>query len=128
MTMSDLTGSDTIEVPMDEALEAAEKLGAEHGHAAGTWAFDGNTTHETYVRALRGIREGDPAVLDSFPSEPAGICAGYTAENLYDDLNLVFDPDREADEVMALAEAYEQAARDAFWAEVERAAICQVEG
>jgi hypothetical protein len=119
--------NDIIEVPMSEALEAARALGAEHGQNAASWSFDGNTTHETYVRALRGIREGDPLVLDSFPSEPRGLGDEYTVESLYYDLNLVYDPDRDADEIAQITEAFEQAERDAFWAEVERAAIYQVE-
>lgn len=120
--------ADPGEMTMDEALAAAQKTGAEHGHAAGTWAFDGNTTSETYAWALKGLRDGDPAVLDAFPSEP-GIDGGheYTSRQLCDDIDVDYDQ-TDTDEVDVLAAAYEQAARDAFWAEVERAAIYQVEG
>ena len=124
------TAYDTDTMPMDEALAAAWKTGMEHGHAAGTWAFDGNTTHETYAWALTGIRDGDPAVLDAFPAEP-GIDSrspgGYTSRQLCDDIGVDYDRTETAD-VDVLAAAYEQAARDAFWDEVERVAVYQVEG
>jgi hypothetical protein len=113
-------------MPIEEALEAARKIGAEHGHAAGTWAFDGNTTRETYEWAVKGIDDGDPAVLDSFPTEPHGIGGEYSARQLCDDIDVDYDL-TETGEVDQITEAYEQAARDAFWAEVERAARYQVE-
>jgi hypothetical protein len=119
----------TEDVPMEVALEAARKLGAEHGHTAGTWAFDGNTTMNTYRRALEGIRAGDPAVLDSFPGEPRtpGETGEYTFENLFSDLDLIYE-ETDPDEIAQIADAYQAAAQDAFWAEVERAARYQVEG
>jgi hypothetical protein len=121
----------TEEVPLEECLEAARKLGAEHGQNAASWSFDGNTPHETYVVALRGIREGDPAVLDRF-NAPPGIGSEYAIESLYYDLDLAYPPDRptpaEASEIAQITEAFEQAEQDAFWAEVERAARYQVEG
>ena len=115
----------SVEVPLEECLAGARKLGAEHGRGVATWAFDGNTTQETYERTLAGIRAGDPLVLDSF--SPPEVYGAYTAEQLYDDLDLVYAP-AQTDEIRQIAEAYEQAAQDAFWAEVERAASYQVEG
>jgi hypothetical protein len=51
-------------------LERASENGAERGRAAASWYFDGNTSRETYERVLRGIEDGDPEVLDTFPSSP----------------------------------------------------------
>jgi hypothetical protein len=125
-----ITMHDDDIMPEAEALEAARKLGAEHGRNAGTWAFDGNTTQATYERAVQGIDDGDPAVLDSFDHLLPGIGMrsdpdAYTARNLWDDIGIDYDL-AEPGEIDRITEAYEQAARDAFWAEVERAARYQL--
>ena len=54
-------------------LEAEAKMreaGAEHGKAAASWYFDGNTSEETYKRVLLGMKRGDREILDTFPSNP----------------------------------------------------------
>jgi len=51
-------------------IEQARELGAEHGQNAASWYFDGNTSQDTYAGVLRGIEDGDPEVLDTFPSAP----------------------------------------------------------
>ncbi len=53
-----------------EVLARAERMGAEYGRRAASWFFDGNTTTETYAAILRGLDEGDPAVMDLLPSSP----------------------------------------------------------
>ena len=52
----------------DAAIAYATELGAEHGRDAASWFFDGNTTDATYRAVLRGIEDGDPAMLDTIPS------------------------------------------------------------
>lgn len=54
-------------VPEQEIREAAERRGEADGKARGSRYFDGNTEASTYAAVLRGIREGDSAVLDTFP-------------------------------------------------------------
>lgn len=53
-----------------EAKVEAEKLGKQHGEAAGSWFFDGNTSEATYRRVWRGMEDGDPEIMDSLPSNP----------------------------------------------------------
>src|SRR5690348_7311418 len=60
-------------------LEQAREAGREHGKAAASWYFDGNTPDETYVYVLTGIENGDPEVLDTFPSAPL---SGEWADNM----------------------------------------------
>jgi hypothetical protein len=55
---------------LNELLEAARKLGNEHGEGAASWYFDSNTSCETYERVLKGLEDGDPAVLDTLPTNP----------------------------------------------------------
>ena len=54
----------------DEALKQAELLGRIHGVDAASWYFDGNTSPMVYEATLSGIEDGDPMVLDTFPSSP----------------------------------------------------------
>lgn len=56
--------------PYDRMIERARQMGREHGEAAASWFFDGNTPEDVYRRTLQGIRECDPAVYDTFPSSP----------------------------------------------------------
>lgn len=51
----------------EECEENARTLGAQDGESAASWYFDGNTTSETYARVLRGIDDGDPEILGTFP-------------------------------------------------------------
>lgn len=104
-----------------ELIAAAETLGTEHGTAAGSWVFDGNTSAETARDALRKLRDGDPAADDYLPSGPLSgewadeltpdtLARTLTARNLDDDTR---------DEI---ADAYETAWHAAVAAEVERTA------
>jgi hypothetical protein len=52
------------------ARAAAEADGRESGKAAGTWAVDGNTPADSARAFLRGLEDGDPAVLDALPDSP----------------------------------------------------------
>lgn len=96
----------------------AAKIGREHGKSAASWVFDGNTTAETYRWYVRGIDEGDPEVLDSLrePSLSGEFAGDYSEQDLARDLEL------DDDELDDAANAYNEAASEAFWHEVERAA------
>lgn len=50
-----------------EYLEGARILGREHGKNAGSWAADGNTSHEHIRRMLAMIEDGDPQAYDYLP-------------------------------------------------------------
>ncbi len=102
----------------------AAKLGHDAGIAAASWVFDGNTSEEMYRRVLRGIEECDSAVTDAY-REPnlSGEYAGDPTEwSLACDLGI--EPGiEESDEACT---AWEQAASEAFWAEIERTARVHV--
>ena len=66
-------GRRLTEVP-PPIVAAAEELGRDAGQAAASWVFDGNTPEDAYQRVLRGIDDGDPAVLDAI--EPPAIGPG----------------------------------------------------
>ncbi|HUL25121.1 MAG TPA: hypothetical protein VLW44_05050 [Streptosporangiaceae bacterium] len=75
------------EVPPSLVARAAE-LGRDAGKAAAAWVFDGNTPGEAYQRVLRGIVEGDPAVLDAIEPPAIGPGAGYDQDDLARDLGI----------------------------------------
>ena len=110
-------GRRLTEVP-PPLVAKAEELGREAGKTAAGWVFDGNTPEETYQRVLRGIEEGDPAVLDATEPPAIGPAAGYTQDDLARDLGI--EP---ADRGLPRAvSAYADAFTGAFWQETERAA------
>jgi len=110
-------GRRLTEVPPPLVAKAGE-LGRAAGKAAAGWVFDGNTPEETYQRVLRGIEEGDPAVLDATEPPAIGPAAGYTQDDLARDLGI--EP---ADRGLPRAvTAYADAFAGAFWQETERAA------
>ena len=111
------------EVSMEEALEAARKLATEHGKAAASWVFDGNTPDEYYAKVLKGLEEGDPEVYDSIgePSFSGEYADDYSERQLCDDIGVDYDLST-TEEVDEIAEAYLEEVRDAFWGEVERLA------
>lgn len=98
----------------------------EHGRAAASWVFDGNTDKATYQRFLKGIDDGDPEVLDSIHS-PVGDLSGdgdYTVDDLMADAGWV--PHDGTDLRDALAEQYACEVPQAFWDEVGRQAVEQL--
>ena len=54
--------------PAASIASDAENLGRDAGRAAASWMFDGNTPEDTYRAVLRGIEEGDPAILGRIPA------------------------------------------------------------
>jgi hypothetical protein len=100
------------EISLDEATGAARKLGAEHGKAAGTWVFDGNSNEESYHQIKKWIDDGDP-LRGSIEPELAG------AREVCDEISVDYDL-TETTEVDIIHDAYADEARTAFWDEVER--------
>lgn len=97
-----------------EFVERAAHLGVEHGRNAADWLIDGNTDDPAGVleRYIRGLDEGDPAVMDYLPwPDLSGEWAdGMTAYRLalecgLDDADL--DPDTLAYAYEAMCDAYE---------------------
>jgi len=110
-------GRRLTEVP-PPLVARAEQLGRAAGKAAASCVFDGNTPKEEYQRVLRGIEEGDPAVLDATEPPAIGPAARYDQDDLARDLGI--EP---ADRGLPRAvSAYADAFTDAFWQETERAA------
>ena len=109
-------GRRLTEVP-PPLVARAEELGHAAGKTAATRMSGGNTPRDEYQRLLRGIGEGDPAVLGADP--PAiGPAAGYGQDDLARDLGI-----HPADRALPRAvSAYADAFTDAFWQETERAA------
>jgi hypothetical protein len=110
-------GRRLTEVP-PPLVAKAEELGRAAGKTAAGQVFDGNTPGEEYQRVLRGIEEGDPAVLDATEPPAIGPAAGYDSGDLARDLGI--EPvDRGLPRALS---AYADAFTDAFWQETERAA------
>lgn len=74
-------GRRLTEVPPPLVARAGE-LGRAAGKTAAGWVFDGNTPREEYQRVLRGIDEGDPAVLDATEPPAIGPAVGYDQDDL----------------------------------------------
>lgn len=53
--------------PEEDRIEAR---GRTDGRAAGSWVVDGRTSAETAAAIVRGIDDGDPAILDELPLFP----------------------------------------------------------
>jgi hypothetical protein len=59
----------TVRAAEDErVLAPARERGKSDGEAAASWVGDGNTDPVTWARLLAGMRDGDPAILDSLPA------------------------------------------------------------
>ena len=66
----------------------AEELGRAAGKTAAGRVFDGNTPDAEYQRVLRGIEEGDPAVLGATEPPAIGPAARYDPGDLARDLGI----------------------------------------
>lgn len=89
----------------DAIMDEAYRMGRDHGRDAASWYFDGNTSIDTYATTLAGIRDGDPAVYDTFPASPlSGEWAGDpTPATVLAALGLS-DDDDDADDALAMYE------------------------
>jgi hypothetical protein len=97
-----------------------------HGKAAASWVVDGSTSAVSARGLVKGIEDGDPAMLDSI-REPglSGEYAGdYTEDQLMTDAGWV--PHDGTDLRDDLASQYNQEVSAAFWHEVERLARNQI--
>jgi hypothetical protein len=95
--------------------ERAERLGRRAGQAAGTWAIAANTSVNTARALLRGIDEGDPAVLDTMPDP-------HDDESSHEGVLLDLGVHPEGDDADRVLESYRVGFDYGYWAEVERAA------
>jgi Domain of unknown function (DUF4314) len=110
-------GRRLTEVP-PPLVAKAEQLGRDAGKAAASQVFDGNTPEEEYQRVLRGIADGDPAVLDTMEPPAIGPGTGYDQDDLARHLGI--EPGDRA--LPRAASAYADTFTDAFWQEAERTA------
>jgi len=105
-------------VPAASITAEAVSLGRDAGRAAACWMFDGNTPEDAYRAVLRGIDDGDPAILDAHPAPGLSADGGYSQADLADDLGL----DSEDQLPPGAVPAYLDAADQTFWDETERIA------
>jgi hypothetical protein len=91
----------------------AYKAGCEHGQAAGSWVFDGNSTQEAICRVLKGFDDGDPEIMDMQPSPLSGEWAGESIPELSERYGVDLGDDEKADQ-------FEQGFGDGYWDEVQR--------
>ncbi len=106
--------------------DKARGIGAQHGANAASWVFDGNTPEATYHAIVRVIDEGDPMLYDSYraPSLSGEFSDDYSERDLVDDMTS--DACRaqghdasDHDDWDDIANAYNDAASESFWQEVE---------
>lgn len=109
----------------------ARQMGTERGKAAASWVFDGNTTQETYRAFLQATEDGDPA-RDQWDHLSGWLSGEYgddpRPQTLAHDLDLPTDTDDDMAAVDEACDAYEDAAEEAYWAELERVARLQTGG
>ena len=126
----DMVDWDELKRHYDPELYAQER-GAENGRAAASWVFDGNTTTETYRAILRGIDDGDPAVLDQLPTaDLSGQMADtLTGPELVEDAAGYVGLSEEAarDWFTEICDAYETGYDQAVTDELTRVARLQLE-
>ena len=106
-----------------EMIRRARRMGKQAACNAASWVFDGNTTDDTYRTVLKGIEDGDPAVLDAYnvPNLSGEWADGETPSTLADYFGLDEDNDPDGFRLDAVCAAWEEGA-DTFWTEVEKLA------
>ena len=113
-----------------DSIKLAEQYGTDAGKAAASWVFDGNTSEATYRRFLQVSEDGDPAI-DEFAPASGWLSGEWADTTLPQDIaemcQLERDEDGEVNEYEwdACMDAYETAADEAYWAELERIARYQ---
>jgi hypothetical protein len=120
-------GPDDDEMPLEEAKAAARKIGEQNGKNAASWVFDGNTSIETYQTVLHGLNEGDPLIYNMYrePNLSGEYADDYSIQDLFNEIGIEYDSTI-TDDQEEIGDAYVEAARDAFWHEVERVARLQL--
>ena len=104
-------------------MDDVRKAGEERGKDAASWIFDGNTSRENYEMYLRLSDDGDPALHEVYaaPDWLSGEWADSPTPH-----TLQADFDLSDDEIDDACTAYEEAADEAFHAELERVARLHV--
>lgn len=109
--------------------EKAIAIATEHGKAAASGVFDGNTSDERYREVLTWIQDGDPRQDEiRTPSLSGEFADDYSERDLAAELDIRHYADTQAspEDVNAwdeAANAYNDAVSSAFWHEVERMAL-----
>jgi hypothetical protein len=89
------------------AIESARQEGYDAGVAAGSWLLDGNSSEDEARALLRGLDDGDPAVLDSLPASP--LSGEWADAPTPADVLDWFDVEEDDDCAEAVLSAYEEA-------------------
>jgi hypothetical protein len=126
-----MTTENHIDELIDQAIAEAEKLGKAHGINAAEWAIQDSwggrvSSPQDYKAAkafLDGAEAGDPAIMDGFnPPNLSGEWAdSMTPAKLIEEVTegeISLEPEDES----AICDAYEQAASDSYWQELETSA------
>lgn len=123
---------------MDNLMEAATKLGCEHGKERGAWVINGTTAVDTAKRIMSGYENSDPEIMDLCPKplssewadDPTPCTAIEEIANLAEACHMLNTKD--INEAMDIAEnvldVYEAAFNQAFWDSVILAANSILEG
>jgi hypothetical protein len=91
-------------------------VGYGRGKAAGSWVIDGNTPTNEAHRILRGIEEGDPAIMDRI--SPPDHWNEKEMFEVLDEINVAHNSPERND----ILEQYHAGFDDGYWGEVERSA------
>jgi hypothetical protein len=76
---------------MQQAFKRAKSLGATHGAEAASWYWDRTDPGKAdYQRVLKGIKDGDPEILDTFTHSPLSgeMADSMTPKLLWEELGL----------------------------------------
>jgi hypothetical protein len=106
--------------PHDDHARWARDDGRATGHAAGAWAINSTITEQDARDALTGIREGDFDIMDRFSSGTGWLSGEWADQPTPATLARDADCD-DPDCIDALCDAFELAADEAYWNEIERA-------
>lgn len=124
----DVTGADEPVDP-DILRAAAFSIGTDHGATAASWV---ELNEDNAAAFLKGIDDGDPAVLDTLPAPDLSgqFADGYTTRQLALDagMNDDIDADEYDDILSSLGDAYDEGFSEAVEHEVTRRAQIYVPG
>lgn len=99
-------------------LSRAAYIARQHGTQRGGWAVSHDSDH---AAILKGIEDGDPLVLDSI-GEPGWLSGEWADDPTpHSMLRLVgWDEEEDTEASQEICQVYEEAASEAYWAEIER--------
>lgn len=121
--MRELTDSE-----FEDLLETAKADGFEDGRAQATWAYDGNTSDETFAIWKQQTEDGDPAFYDAV--SPRNRFSGEWADEptFQDYVSGILPEDTEStpEEDDEIFRAYDDAVSEGFMAEIERAISARI--